>query len=97
MKLKCGPSVGARRQVATDEATAKVLQLREWRDKFLWWPVRFSETDCRWLEVVEVRYPDARKKVLVADLAFNDPHATGVRKNAPEYRTKDSDSTTEVK
>jgi len=36
------------------------LQMRQWHKKFLWLPFTIKDYDCRWLEYIEIRYPNAR-------------------------------------
>lgn len=53
MKLDCGPSSGARYATYIEARRAKLTVWHRW---FAWYPVRISESECRWLEYVERRY-----------------------------------------
>lgn len=52
MKFDCGLT-------KLDKMKRKVMIYKSWRTKFAWFPVQVDNNDCRWLELVEYRYPEA--------------------------------------
>lgn len=53
MKFKCGRT--------TAEKLAHVEYLKNWHPWFAWFPITLGEGNCRWLEVVQRRFPDAHR------------------------------------
>lgn len=60
MKFNCGKSREEKVRDHNARMLEKAKSLREeWRRCFAWFPIRVGDNDCRWLEKVEYRYPDA--------------------------------------
>lgn len=59
MKFRCGPSWLERQNLRAVKLLAKVATLQQWHDWFAWWPTRVGPDDCRWLETIQQRYPNA--------------------------------------
>lgn len=99
MRFNCGKS---RQQRCVEHAENTLQHVRiirtEWTDKFAWWPVRVGEDDCRWLETIQVRYPDAYivsgfiTAIYLADHQVKDIAELGykvkIMYSNPEYRGK---------
>lgn len=62
------------------KAKQKAANLREWHNWFAWRPVRVGKNDCRWLEMLERRYPSAFTGILYPEKVYKD---------SPEYRAKE--------
>ena len=86
MRFSCGVD----RKTRAEKQSAKVAELRVWHRVFALVPRSVGPRDCRWLEVIERRYPAARKIVGWSDWIgrnASDPYATGgVVRGLPEYR-----------
>jgi len=57
MKFNCGKT----KQEKSVEAYYRVASLQKWHKKFAWLPIQVGPRDCRWLEYVEIKYPEARR------------------------------------
>lgn len=61
MKLNCGLSWKDRIDRFNLRMSVKHdIMRRVWVKKFAMWPVRVGKTECRWLEYVQVNYPEAK-------------------------------------
>lgn len=58
MKFYCGPSKEEKARKAYQRYLEWVEYLKNWHDKFLWWPRRMEDGYCHWLETVERRVFD---------------------------------------
>lgn len=94
MKLNCGLTPYERMEKEYRDEVAEVARATQWHRVFAWLPKRVSKVvpnhywgtecyvltrDCRWLEMVEVKYPSAERD-----------WRGGVRYGTPVYRALDS-------
>ena len=58
MKFKCGPTEEEKKdQIRKAEVDVRLMSC--WRRWFAWYPVKVDDGDCRWLETILYRYPNA--------------------------------------
>ncbi len=83
MKFNCGITPETERTLFELNAHVEVDRLQKWHQVFAFWPVQLGECDCRWLEWVWRRYPNAY--FLQDDRELPDQVRTGT----PQYRARD--------
>ena len=60
MKFNCGPTQCEKLEAEFNRLREVARAARDWHKWFAWFPVRVGKGDCRWLETVERRFPDAQ-------------------------------------
>jgi len=55
-------------------------RVKQWHRHFAWWPVKVAEYDCRWLEFVERRYPEAWIGPSSGNLWWEHPEYRAIKK-----------------
>jgi hypothetical protein len=63
-----------------ENAERRAYALRCWHLKFAWLPVRVGPRDCRWLEYVHRRFPDAWVGGISAKVYRDTPEYRAVQK-----------------
>ena len=59
MKFNCGKTPEEKKEDLRADLQIQADHLKVWHDWFAWFPVRMGSRDCRWLETVERRVPNA--------------------------------------
>lgn len=97
MRLKCGKTKRERLNLHWLACGRRADWLKKWHTVFAWLPVRVGPNDCRWLERVARRYPDARVAASWKYVEFHDgqepdgSHYSVIRKGRAEYRALDEE------
>lgn len=59
MKINCGPDQKTKHEIDCVKARREAARLKEWHNFFALIPRRVGNYDCRWLEMIERRFPNA--------------------------------------
>ena len=81
MKINCGPGKDLARALRRQKARELLPKLKEWHDFFALLPRRIDDYDCRWMETIQRRFPDAF-------VYCNDSYISYIETDRAEYRAK---------
>ena len=85
MKFNCGPTREEKRLEKKHREYSERQRLMDWHRCFTWLPTRVGKV-CIWLEMIERRYPKARKISSWNQLECSGYYSTRWYWDKPEYR-----------